>query len=55
MYIITLMAILYVIIKSEPSLHEPLYIFLAMLGDTDIALSTSICPQDAWNFGLTCW
>lgn len=47
MYIITLMAnsLLLIIIKSEPSLHEPLYIFLAMLGDTDIALSTSIVPK----------
>ncbi|XP_036740855.2 olfactory receptor 52A5-like [Manis pentadactyla] len=47
MYIIALMgnSLLLVIIKSEPSLHQPMYIFLAMLGATDIALSTSIVPK----------
>ena len=34
-----------VIIKYENSLHSPMYIFLAMLGATDIALSTCILPQ----------
>ncbi|XP_061295784.1 olfactory receptor 52A1-like [Bos javanicus] len=38
-------ALLLTIIKSEPSLHEPMYIFLGMLGVTDIALSTSIVPK----------
>ncbi|ELK09421.1 olfactory receptor 52A1 [Pteropus alecto] len=47
MYIIALMgnSLLLIIIKSEPSLHEPMYIFLAMLGATDIALSTSLVPK----------
>lgn len=47
MYMVALMgnSLLLVIIKSEPSLHEPMYIFLAMLGATDIALSTSIVPK----------
>ncbi|XP_065801369.1 olfactory receptor 52A1-like [Muntiacus reevesi] len=47
MYIIALMgnSLLLIVIKSEPSLHEPMYIFLAMLGATDIALSTSIVPK----------
>ncbi|XP_057551078.1 olfactory receptor 52A5-like [Hippopotamus amphibius kiboko] len=47
MYIMALMgnSLLLIIIKSEPSLHEPMYIFLAMLGATDIALSTSIVPK----------
>ncbi|XP_004434162.1 PREDICTED: olfactory receptor 52A5-like [Ceratotherium simum simum] len=47
MYIIALIgnSLLLIIIKSEPSLHEPMYIFLAMLGATDIALSTSIVPK----------
>ncbi|XP_008708492.1 olfactory receptor 52A5-like [Ursus maritimus] len=47
MYIIALVgnSLLLIIIKSEPSLHEPMYIFLAMLGATDIALSTSIVPK----------
>ncbi|XP_052508895.1 olfactory receptor 52A1-like [Budorcas taxicolor] len=37
--------LLLIITKSEPSLHEPMYIFLGMLGVTDIALSTSIVPK----------
>ncbi|CAD7671793.1 unnamed protein product [Nyctereutes procyonoides] len=47
MYIIALFGncLLLVIIKSERSLHEPMYLFLAMLGATDIALSTCILPK----------
>ncbi|XP_047609326.1 olfactory receptor 52A5-like [Phacochoerus africanus] len=47
MYIIALTgnSLLLVIIQSEPSLQEPMYIFLAMLGATDIALSTGIVPK----------
>uniref|UniRef100_A0A8C0NNM7 Olfactory receptor n=1 Tax=Canis lupus familiaris TaxID=9615 RepID=A0A8C0NNM7_CANLF len=47
MYIIALFgnSLLLVIIKSERSLHEPMYLFLAMLGATDIALSTCILPK----------
>ena len=47
MYIIAVIGnvLLLIIIKSEPSLHEPMYIFLGMLGVTDIALSTSIVPK----------
>nr|CAI9692042.1 unnamed protein product [Rangifer tarandus platyrhynchus] len=47
MYLIAMIgnALLLIIIKSEPSLHEPMYIFLGMLGVTDIALSTSIVPK----------
>ncbi|XP_008068612.1 olfactory receptor 52A5-like [Carlito syrichta] len=47
MYIIALIgnSLLLLIIKSEPSLHDPMYIFLVMLGATDIALSTSIVPK----------
>ncbi|KAM6173982.1 olfactory receptor 52A5-like [Erethizon dorsatum] len=37
--------IILVTIKSENSLHIPMYIFLAMLAATDIALSTSILPK----------
>uniref|UniRef100_G3U898 Olfactory receptor n=1 Tax=Loxodonta africana TaxID=9785 RepID=G3U898_LOXAF len=33
------------VIKYENSLHKPMYIFLAMLGTTDIALSTCILPK----------
>ncbi|XP_062951735.1 olfactory receptor 52A5-like [Cynocephalus volans] len=47
MYIIALIGnfVLLIVIKLESSLHEPMYIFLAMLGATDIALSTSIVPK----------
>ncbi|KAB0370767.1 hypothetical protein FD755_017176 [Muntiacus reevesi] len=52
MYIIALMGnfLLLIVIKSEPSLHEPMYIFLAMLGATDIAISTSIVPKMLGTF-----
>ncbi|XP_012863999.1 olfactory receptor 52A1-like, partial [Echinops telfairi] len=32
-------------IKSEHSLHEPMYVFLAMLGTTDIGHATSVIPK----------
>ncbi|XP_076968281.1 olfactory receptor 52A1-like [Tamandua tetradactyla] len=38
-------SLLLYIIKSERSLHEPMYIFLGMLGATDIALGSSIMPK----------
>ncbi|XP_003781040.1 olfactory receptor 52A5 [Otolemur garnettii] len=38
-------SIILVIIKYENSLHLPMYIFLAMLAATDIALSTCILPK----------
>ncbi|XP_006885727.1 PREDICTED: olfactory receptor 52A1-like [Elephantulus edwardii] len=47
MYLIALIgnSLLLNIIKSEQSLHEPMYIFLCMLGATDIVLATSIVPK----------
>ncbi|XP_004477681.3 olfactory receptor 52A1-like [Dasypus novemcinctus] len=44
MYLIALVgnSLLLFIIKSEYSLHKPMYIFLGMLGATDIALDSSI-------------
>ncbi|KAM7085571.1 olfactory receptor 52A5-like [Molossus nigricans] len=47
MYIVALFgnSLLMIIIKTERSLHEPMYLFLAMLGATDIALSTCILPK----------
>ncbi|XP_006732310.1 olfactory receptor 52A1 [Leptonychotes weddellii] len=38
-------SMLLIIIKSERSLHEPMYIFIGMLGVTDIALATTIMPK----------
>ncbi|XP_011216286.2 olfactory receptor 52A1-like [Ailuropoda melanoleuca] len=38
-------SLLLIIIVSERSLHEPMYIFLGMLGVTDIVLGTSIVPK----------
>ncbi|XP_008569545.1 PREDICTED: olfactory receptor 52A1 [Galeopterus variegatus] len=38
-------SLLLTIIKSEPSLHEPMYVFLGMLAATDIALASSIIPK----------
>ncbi|XP_037696813.1 olfactory receptor 52A5-like [Choloepus didactylus] len=47
MYIIALIgnSLLFIIIKSEHRLHQPMYIFLAMLAATDIAVSTSFVPK----------
>nr|XP_003421527.1 olfactory receptor 52A5-like [Loxodonta africana] len=47
MYIIAIFgnSLLLVIIKTERRLQEPMYLFLAMLGATDIALSTCILPK----------
>ncbi|XP_014460831.2 olfactory receptor 52A5 [Alligator mississippiensis] len=47
MYIVTVVAnfTLLFIIKIEESLHEPMYLFLAMLAITDLSLVTSIVPR----------
>ncbi|XP_036283524.1 olfactory receptor 52A5-like [Pipistrellus kuhlii] len=46
-YVIALFgnSLILVVIKFERSLHEPMYLLLAMLGATDIALSTCILPK----------
>ncbi|XP_036783008.1 olfactory receptor 52A1-like [Manis pentadactyla] len=47
MYLVAMIgnSLLLIIIKTERSLHEPIYIFLGMLGVTDIVLATSIVPK----------
>ncbi|KAM6158434.1 olfactory receptor 52A1-like [Rhynchocyon petersi] len=47
MYLVAIIGncLLLIIIKSERNLHEPMYIFLCMLGVTDIGLATSIMPK----------
>ncbi|XP_075403863.1 olfactory receptor 52A1-like [Tenrec ecaudatus] len=47
MYLIAMIGnfLLLTVIKLERSLHEPMYIFLSMLGTTDIGLATSIIPK----------
>eukprot|EP00069_Balaena_mysticetus_P020597 bmy_13077T0 len=44
--------ILICVILSQPSLQEPMYIFLSMLVSADILLSTSTMPKALANFWL---
>lgn len=45
-------SILICVILSQPGLHEPMYVFLAMLASADILLSTSTMPKALANFWL---
>ncbi|KAM9170903.1 olfactory receptor 51G2-like [Pangshura tecta] len=46
MYVISITgnSVILFIIKTDPSLHEPMYIFLSMLAITDLALSITTMP-----------
>uniref|UniRef100_A0A8C3RT25 Olfactory receptor n=1 Tax=Chelydra serpentina TaxID=8475 RepID=A0A8C3RT25_CHESE len=46
MYLISILgnSVILFIIKTDPSLHEPMYIFLSMLAVTDLGLSLSTMP-----------
>ncbi|KAM7179492.1 olfactory receptor 51G2-like [Macrochelys suwanniensis] len=46
MYVISIVgnSVILFIIKADPSLHEPMYIFLSMLAVTDLGLSISTIP-----------
>uniref|UniRef100_A0A670HTL2 G-protein coupled receptors family 1 profile domain-containing protein n=1 Tax=Podarcis muralis TaxID=64176 RepID=A0A670HTL2_PODMU len=47
LYILTLLGncLLLVVVKREPSLHEPMYLFLCMLAGADLVVTTTIVPK----------
>ncbi|XP_005312804.5 olfactory receptor 51G2-like [Chrysemys picta bellii] len=54
MYVISIIgnSVILIIIKTGPSLHEPMYIFLSMLAITDLGLSTATMPTTLGIFLL---
>ncbi|XP_059566818.1 olfactory receptor 52B6-like [Myotis daubentonii] len=54
MYVAALVSnsVLICVILSQPSLHEPMYIFLSMLASADVLLSTATMPKALANFWL---
>ncbi|NXJ71966.1 O52R1 protein, partial [Rostratula benghalensis] len=54
MYVVAVLGniTLLLIIKAEPSLHEPMYLLLAMLAFTDLVLTTSTLPKMLGIFWL---
>uniref|UniRef100_A0A8C8RX71 Olfactory receptor n=1 Tax=Pelusios castaneus TaxID=367368 RepID=A0A8C8RX71_9SAUR len=53
-YLISILgnSVILFIIKSDPTLHEPMYIFLSMLAITDLGLSISTMPTTLGLFWL---
>ncbi|XP_053876091.1 olfactory receptor 51G2-like [Malaclemys terrapin pileata] len=54
MYVISIIgnSVILIIIKADPSLHEPMYIFLSMLAVTDLGLSIATIPTTLGIFLL---
>ncbi|XP_025044398.2 olfactory receptor 52R1-like [Pelodiscus sinensis] len=54
MYIVALLGncVVLFVIRTDPSLHEPMYLFLAMLAVTDLVLCTSTVPNMLGIFWL---
>ncbi|XP_074836147.1 olfactory receptor 51G2-like [Carettochelys insculpta] len=52
MYVISIVgnSVILLIIKTDPSLHEPMYIFLSMLAVTDIGMSLATMPTILGTF-----
>ncbi|XP_074839807.1 olfactory receptor 52K2-like [Carettochelys insculpta] len=46
-YVLSLLrySLLLAIIKTEPALHEPMFLFLAMLASVDLVVSTAVMPK----------
>ncbi|XP_032653008.1 olfactory receptor 51G2-like [Chelonoidis abingdonii] len=57
MYVISIVgnSVILFIVKTDPSLHEPMYIFLSMLAITDLALLISTMPTTLGIFLFNTW
>ncbi|XP_044524733.1 putative olfactory receptor 52P1 [Gracilinanus agilis] len=54
LYVMTLMGngLIVLVIKEEPSLHQPMFFFLCMLAFNDVAISSAIAPRMLGIFWL---